>query len=199
MRSTRTIFSVTLMATAAVATAAETSTLPSDFVDQVKMERLLVQFINARDSRNVDVLRRILAPDVQLLIKDKQGVDQVVEQGRDKQLEAAGRPDRLSPGKGPGEFGTLRHLCTNIEVEVRGSTATASCYAITTAFNQAADKPDILSIGRYAIDGVKRDGQWYVQKLRMVYDQSYTDLSKALQLGPYHPASDPLPPSLRQK
>lgn len=164
-------------------------------VDRVLVEDLFVEYLNARDSIDADRLAMLLAPDVETLVQDT-----VVSKGRDKHVEAMRREGggRLNPGQKSGEFGNLRHLCTNIIVEVHGSTSSASCYQLTTAFDQAANKPEILSVGRYAIENVKINGRWYVSKIRMMYDQGNDDLAKALQLGRYHSAADNLPQALRK-
>lgn len=168
----------------------------NDLADQIMVERLLVAYLNANDSGDVERLRKILSADAQMSIQGQP----IGAKGRDAMVETYQRDQRnINPGRTPGQYGVLRHICTNIEVEVRGDSASASCYEITTAFNKAAQRPEILSVGRYAIESIKEDGRWYIRKLDMRYDQGNDDLAKALQLGPHHPPSDELPESLRKK
>ena len=66
----------------------------------------------------------------------------------------------------------LRHVISNLAVEIDGDRARATCYLLNVLTRNG--KSELLAPGRYECDLVKSDGTWRFQKRVVILDHAIT-------------------------
>jgi hypothetical protein len=74
-----------------------------------------------------------------------------------------------------GNFGPMRHVTTNYEINVDGDTATVRAFFIEVVSNGAntppgSNPPTIHAMGRYEDELARQNGQWLFSKRIVVTD-----------------------------
>lgn len=173
-----------LMASQLAHAAAPSASELGELYDRARIEEIVIGFEVAHDSTDAKRLGEMLATDAQIIENG-----QVLMTGRDTIVANITKDQaRLNPGVPPNKFGTLRHFMSNIEITLHGNdTATVTAYCLVTGYNKSGKRPDIVSIGEYLEEFVKRDGKWQLKKLTMTIEQGNEGMAKELELGPYNP------------
>jgi hypothetical protein len=120
--------------------------------DQLEIGQLLARYTHAADQKTPDVMRDIFAADghfsIEMLGVDVSGVDEIV--GYFEQRRAEGQ--------------NLRHIVSNLVVDVDGDTATAQSYLTLMV---PGEKPGILALARY-LDVLSRTSEgWRISERRL--------------------------------
>jgi hypothetical protein len=154
--------------------------------DRAAIQDLMALYETAHNTTDPALYPQIFTDDVKIV--SPQG--RVVIDGIDA-LVANAKKDRLrfNPGAKDGvrTYGVMRHLITNVEINVTGNTATSHCYLLIIANNIPAKKPEIVAMGGYNNDYVKKNGKWRISKLVSYFDWGNDEMAKVLQIGPYTP------------
>lgn len=161
--------------------------LLTDLADRAAIQDLMTGYATAHNTTDPEIYRQIFADDVKILFPDGTVVLDGIEA-----LLAEVKNDRVRFNQGAKEgvrtYGVMRHLVTNMEINVTGSTATSHCYVLVIANNAPAKQPEIVAMDRYNTEYVKRNGKWRISKMATYVDWGNDEMAKMLQVGPYTPA-----------
>jgi len=161
--------------------------LLTQLADRAAIQDLMTAYATAHNTTDPELYRQIFADDVKILSDD----GKVRLEGMQALLaEVKNDRKRFNPDAKDGvrTYGVMRHLFTNMETHVKGNTATGHCYAIVMANNVAAKRPELVAVGRYDNEYVKRSGEWRISSMKTTIEWGNEDMAKALQIGPYTPA-----------
>jgi hypothetical protein len=99
-------------------------------------------------------------------------------------------------------FVPMRHLISNLVIDLRGDTATADSYWIEMISSGrepsgAGRPPTVLNSGRYRDVFVKRDGQWLIRERRVIADlyEQISEEFRDMLPGPFPDCQGPTPQS----
>lgn len=161
--------------------------LLTDLADRAAIQDLMTGYATAHNTTDPELYRQIFVNDVKILFPDGTVVLDGIEA-----LLAEVKNDRVRFNQGAKEgvrtYGVMRHLVTNVEINVTGSTATSLCYVLVIANNAPAKQPEIVAMDRYNNEYVKRNGKWRISKMTTYVDWGNDEMAKMLQVGPYTPA-----------
>lgn len=145
--------------------------------DRVEIEQLLMRYAAAYNTRDANAYVAMFTPDAQFELRRR--IDEPPFLGPFKGRDAIRKqwfPD-IPPGAptGGGNFGAMRHVTTNYEINVKGDTATVRAFFIEVVSNGAnippgSKPPTIHAMGRYDDELVRRDGQWLFSRRIVVTD-----------------------------
>jgi hypothetical protein len=176
---------VAMLLTVSSAALARNSSL-AYLADRLMIEDLMISYATAHNVTEPDLYRNIFTEDAEIALP----TGQVILKGIDK-IMASVKVDRERFNAGAKEgvrtYGNMRHIITNMVVNITGNTATGSCYLLNTAYNAATNKPEILAMGRYEDNYVKKNGKWLIARRTLIADWGNDDLAKAIGVGPYTP------------
>ena len=133
--------------------------------DRVAIEQLWAKYAQALDTADAELYASLFTPDAYIEvdgtpykghdaivamvrnIRQKLGIDQVTK-------DSHGRP-----------WGPIRHLLSNLSVDLKGDHATSESYwteIITNGKNAqgVGNPPSVLKMGRYEDELVKKNGKW---------------------------------------
>lgn len=172
------------LAMPAFATDADDKKLLTYLADRAAIQDLLVLYRTAHNTTDPDLYPQIFSNDVKILAPDGKIILEGVEA-----VAANARKDRgrFNPGTKDGvrTYGSMRHLITNMDIKVTGDTATSYDYLVIIANNAAAKKPEIVAMGAYDNEYVKKNGTWRISKMVSIINWANDDMQKVLQIGPY--------------
>jgi ketosteroid isomerase-like protein len=145
--------------------------------DRVEIEQLLMRYAAAYNTRDANAYVAMFTPDAQFELRRR--IDEPPFLGPFKGREAIRKqwfPD-IPPGASTsgGNFGAMRHVTTNYEINVKGDTATVRAFFIEVVSNGAnippgSRPPTIHAMGRYDDELVRRDGRWLFSRRIVVTD-----------------------------
>lgn len=148
--------------------------------DHVRIEQLLMRYAAALNTKDADTYVSLFTPDAEFELRRE--IDQPPFLGPFKGAEALRKqwfPDGAAPANpnGSRDFGPMRHVTTNYEIDVRGDTATVRAFFIEVVSNgpnipPGSKPPTIHAMGRYEDELVKRDGAWLFSKRVVVTDMN---------------------------
>jgi uncharacterized protein (TIGR02246 family) len=134
----------------------------ADIEDRIAISDLFVRYTTALDRGDVETLVDCFTPDGSL---DSPAVGQ--HSGHAAIRAFAERFARFH------ERGAqLRHVISNLAVELDGDRARATCYLVN--FLTRNGKSELLAPGRYECDLVKSDGKWRFQRRLVILDHDIT-------------------------
>ncbi|HZL95348.1 MAG TPA: nuclear transport factor 2 family protein, partial [Vicinamibacterales bacterium] len=86
-------------------------------------------------------------------------------------------PTGSGNGGAAREFGPMRHVTTNYEIDVHGNTATVRAFFMEVVSNGAntppgSNPPTIHAMGRYEDELVKQDGTWLFSHRTVITDMN---------------------------
>lgn len=175
-----------------LASAAPAAAQDADFAavaDRVAIQDLMMRYARAHDTTNAAAYPDIFAEDAQIMTAN--GV--VIQDGLQAIL-AGVESDRarFNPSAdGSSEtYGVMRHLITNTTIDLHGQTATGVSYVQTEVYDDVAKRPDILSVGRYEDEYVKRDGRWLIARRMIVLDWGNQELGVRMGFIPQAPTQE---------
>ena len=148
--------------------------------DHVRIEQLLMRYAAALNTRDADTYVSLFTPDAELELR--RAIDEPPFLGPFKGREALRKqwfPDGAGAldASGRRPFGSMRHVTTNYEIDVRGETATVRAFFIEVVSNGSnippgSKPPTIHAMGRYEDELVKQDGRWLFSKRVVVTDMN---------------------------
>lgn len=154
--------------------------------DRLMIEDLMTRYAVAHNITEPEMYHDVFTEDAQIVRPD----GAVVLDGLEEIL-ASVETDiiRFNPDYEPGKrtFGVMRHIITNVEIEIHGDTATGSCYLLNTGFNETTQKPEIIAMGRYEDEYVKRNGRWLISRRTLIADWGNDELARQIGVGPHTP------------
>ena len=179
---------IALLVAAAAPTAAQDGNLAAA-ADRVAIQDLMMRYARAHDTTNAAAYPDIFAEDAQILTAN--GV--VLQDGLDAILAGVDSDRaRFNPNAdGSSEtYGVMRHLVTNTTIELHGETATGVSYVQTEVYDEEAGRPEILSVGRYEDEYVKRGGRWLILRRVIVLDWGNQELGARMGFIRQAPAQE---------
>ena len=163
------------------ARAAEPSTVEQrlqSVEDYVQIEKLLMRYAAALNTKDADTYVSLFTPDAVFELKRNVGEPPFLGpfKGRDA-LRKQWFPDGGAKGAKTREFGPMRHVTTNYEINVTGATATVRAFfmeVVSTGENKppGSQPPKIHQMGRYEDELVKQGGQWLFSKRTVITDMN---------------------------
>jgi uncharacterized protein (TIGR02246 family) len=130
--------------------------------DRLAISDLFVRYVGALDVGDVETVVACFAPDA-TLVSPVAGS----HTGHAAIRAFAERFARFHEGGAQ-----LRHMISNLAVEIDGEVARATCYLIV--FVTRDSKSELLPPGRYECDLVKTDGEWRFTRRVVTHDAPYT-------------------------
>jgi hypothetical protein len=146
--------------------------------DHIAIEQLLMRYAAALNTEDPDTYVSLFTPDAEFELRRQINDPPFLGpfKGRDA-LRKQWFPDGAAavPAGGRRNFGPMRHVTTNYEIDVRGETATVRAFFIEVVSNgpnipPGSNPPTIHAMGRYEDELVKRDGTWLFSKRIVVTD-----------------------------
>lgn len=156
-------------------------------VDKLAVQELITRYAKARDTTDAALYERIFAPDAAIAAGNG---GKVLSADRTAILaKVATDTLRFNPGAKPGStsWAVMRHVVSNVDIELAGDTATADYYVTTVAHNEAAKRPEIISLTRNEDRFERRDGRWWIVRSTLHFGWENDEMGKALRVGPYTP------------
>jgi hypothetical protein len=166
--------------------AADTHADLTYLADRRQIEDLEIAYATAHNTTNADIYRRVFTEDAQMVTP----TGAVALDGMQKILASVDTDrERFNPDAKPGAevFGNMRHIITNVVINVHGKTADSTCYLLNTAYNAKQKKTEILAMGRYDDQLVKNNGEWRIKRRMIITDWGNDELAQVLGVGPYTP------------
>jgi len=142
--------------------------------DYIEIEQLLMRYAAAFNTSDADAYVATFAPDGSLELR--RDVDQPPFLGPFKGHEALRKQWFPKGGVSGGrKFGAMRHVTTNYEINVKGSTATVRAFFMEVVSNgpnipPGSKPPTIHAMGRYEDELVKLEGSWLFKRRVVVTD-----------------------------
>jgi ketosteroid isomerase-like protein len=144
--------------------------------DYVQIEKLLMRYAAALNTKDADTYVSLFTPDATFELKRNVGELPFLGpfKGRDA-LRKQWFPDGGAKGAKTREFGPMRHVTTNYEINVTGNTATVRAFFMEVVSNGAntppgSNPPLVHAMGRYEDELVKQGGQWLFSKRTVITD-----------------------------
>jgi ketosteroid isomerase-like protein len=146
--------------------------------DYIAIERLLMRYAAALNTKDADTYVSLFTPDA--VFELKRNVDEPPFLGPFKGRDALRKqwfPDGGAKGAKTREFGPMRHVTTNYEINVDGDRATVRAFFMEVVSNGAntppgSNPPTIHAMGRYEDELVKQGGQWLFSKRTVITDMN---------------------------
>jgi len=137
--------------------------------DRAAIEQVWAKYAQALDTADPEFYGSLFTPDAYLEVDGKPYKGRQAIQGliRDIRLKLA--IDKVPPDSHGRRFGPIRHLLSNLIVDLQGDRATSESYwteVITNGKNAAGvgNPPSVLKMGRYEDELVKQNGKWLFSK-----------------------------------
>jgi hypothetical protein len=137
--------------------------------DRAAIETLWAQYAQALDTADADLYASLFTPDAYLEVdgkpyKGRQEIQALIHEIRQKLAI-----DKLPPDSHGRRFGPIRHLLSNLMVDLHGDRATSESYWTEIIANGknaqgVGNPPAVLKMGRYEDELVKRGGKWLYSK-----------------------------------
>lgn len=143
--------------------------------DYMLIEKLLMRYAAAYNTGDADTYVSLFTPDATFELLRNVGEPPFLGPftGRDE-IRRQWFPDGASPEAGR-RFGPMRHVTTNYEIDVTGTTATVRAFFMEVVSNgenipPGSRPPTIHAMGRYEDELRKIDGEWLFSKRRVITD-----------------------------
>jgi ketosteroid isomerase-like protein len=149
--------------------------------DYIQIERLLMRYAAALNTQDADGYVSLFTPDAVFELRRQAGEPPFLGPFRGREaLRKQWFPDDSAAGAKRGEtreFGPMRHVTTNYEIDVHGDTATVRAFFMEVVSNGAntppgSKPPTIHAMGRYEDELVKQDGRWLFSKRVVITDMN---------------------------
>jgi hypothetical protein len=137
--------------------------------DRVAIEQLWSKYAQALDTADPELYASLFTVDAYVEVdgkpyKGRQAIQELVRGIRQK-LQI----DKVPPDSHGRRFGPIRHLLSNLIVDLQGDRATSESYwteIITNGKNAqgVGNPPSVLKMGRYEDELVKQNGKWLYSK-----------------------------------
>jgi ketosteroid isomerase-like protein len=145
--------------------------------DHIAIEQLLMRYAAALNTDDADAYVSMFTPDAVFELRRQIGEPPFIGPftGRDA-IRKQWFPDvPAGTATAGGNFGPMRHVTTNYEIDVDGDTATLRAFFIEVVSNGAntppgSNPPTIHAMGRYEDELVRQNGQWLFSKRIVVTD-----------------------------
>lgn len=143
--------------------------------DRLAIEQLLMRYAAALNTKDADTYVSLFAPDGSLEIRRSSKDPAFIGPFKGR---AALRKQWFPDGQGfTGAWGPMRHVTTNIQIDVQGDRATDQAFFIemvSTGDNSppGAHPPAVHAMGRYEDELVKIGGMWFFAKRVVVIDMN---------------------------
>jgi hypothetical protein len=147
--------------------------------DRVEIEQLFMRYAAALNTGDADTYVSLFTPDATFELKRQVGEPPFLGpfKGRDA-LRKQWFPDDTADSASDREerqFGPMRHVTTNYEIDVEDDTAKVRAFFIEVVSNGAnippgSRPPTIHAMGRYEDELVKQGGKWLFSKRTVVTD-----------------------------
>ena len=145
--------------------------------DRIEIEQLLMRYAAAYNTDDADAYVAMFTPDAVFELRRK--IDDPPFIGPFKGRDAIRKQwfPNIPAGTSTagGEFGAMRHVTTNYEIDVKGDTAKVRAFFIEVVSNgpnipPGSKPPTIHAMGRYEDELVRQDGRWLFSKRVVVTD-----------------------------
>lgn len=137
--------------------------------DRVAIEELGAKYAQALDTADAELYAALFTPDAYIEVDGKpyKGHDAIMGLVRDIRQKLG--IDKLPADAHGRRFGPIRHLWSNLSVDLKGDHATSESYwteIITNGKNGqgVGNPPSVLKMGRYEDELVKKNGRWLYNK-----------------------------------
>lgn len=162
-----------------------------EVADRAAIHDLVVAYAKARDTTDPELYTEIFAEDAAI----RASGGGVLSADRERILAKVANdrlrfnPGTLDPKHDPGEqsYGVMRHLVSNVSVELDGDAARSDYYVTTLAYNKDARRPEVIAVTRNVDDYARRDGRWWIVRSTLHFGWEHEEMGKALRIGPYTP------------
>lgn len=159
--------------------------------DRLKIEDLLVRYSYALDTADAVGYGAVFTEDAYLDIAGTPYHGRKAIQGFIEDINA--KLKLTKPAKGV-RYLPIRHVLTNVLIEIKGNTATSNSFFTEVMSNGRDAKghgksQSILNMGRYEDELVKQNGQWLIKK-RMIVSDMYGKLPM-MDLSPFPQQAGP--------
>jgi ketosteroid isomerase-like protein len=133
--------------------------------DRVAIEQVWAKYAQALDTADPELYASLFTSDAYLEVDGKpfKGRDAIQAMIRDIRHKL--QVDKVPPDAHGRRFGPIRHLLSNLSVELKGDHATSESYwteIISNGKNAqgVGNPPAVLKMGRYEDELVKQNGKW---------------------------------------
>jgi len=137
--------------------------------DRLAIEQVWAKYATALDTADAEAYAALFTPDAYVEVDGKPYKGREAIQGMIRQIRGRLGVDQAPPDSHGRRFGPIRHLLSNLVVDVKGDHATSESYwteIITNGKNAqgVGNPPSVLKMGRYEDELVKRNGKWFFSK-----------------------------------
>ena len=149
--------------------------------DRAAIEQLLMRYATALNTQDADTYVSLFTSDA--VFELRRSTDEPPFLGPFVGRDALRRqwfPDAAAGSAGERdslEFGPMRHVTTNYEIDIAGDRATVRAFFMEVVSNgdnrpPGSNPPTIHAMGRYEDELVKRDGRWLFSKRVVITDMN---------------------------
>jgi ketosteroid isomerase-like protein len=133
--------------------------------DRLAIEQVWAKYAQALDTADPEAYASLFTPDAYVEVDGKPYQGREAIQAMIRNIRTRLGVDQAAPDSHGRRFGPIRHLLSNLVVEVNGDHATSESYwteVITNGKNAQGigNPPSVLKMGRYEDELVKRNGKW---------------------------------------
>jgi len=133
--------------------------------DRVAIEQLWAKYAVALDTADAELYASLFTADAYLEVDGKPYKGHAAIVGLIRDIRQKLGIDKVAPDAQGRRFGPIRHLLSNLSVELQGDHATSESYwteIITNGKNAqgVGNPPSVLKMGRYEDELIKKNGKW---------------------------------------
>jgi uncharacterized protein (TIGR02246 family) len=137
----------------------------SQVEDRLAIEQVWAKYAQALDTADPDLYASLFTPDAYLEVDGKPYKGREAIRAMIGEIRKKLAIDQVPADAHGRRFGPIRHILSNLIVDVKGDRATSESYwteIITSGKNAqgVGNPPAVLKMGRYEDELVKRDGHW---------------------------------------
>jgi ketosteroid isomerase-like protein len=137
--------------------------------DRFAIQQLWAKYAQALDTADPELYASLFTPDAYLEVDGKPYKGREAIQGLIRDIRKKLDIDKVPADAHGRHFGPIRHLLSNLMIELKGDRATSESYwteIISQGKNAqgVGNPPAVLKMGRYEDELVKRNGQWCYSK-----------------------------------
>jgi ketosteroid isomerase-like protein len=157
------------VALASLAVLAGSGRAADSLQDRAAIEQLWAKYAQALDTADPVLYASLFTPDAYLEVDGKPYKGREAIEGLIRDIRHKLQIDTLPPDAHGRRFGPIRHLLSNLSVELHGEHASSESYwteIITNGKNAqgVGNPPSVLKMGRYEDELVKKNGQWLFER-----------------------------------
>jgi uncharacterized protein (TIGR02246 family) len=170
-----------------------------NIADRLQIEQVWTRYALALDTGDADALGVLFTDDALFDVagkpfKGREAIKQFAR-GMRERFKLDTRPAVDERGR---RFTPIRHVLSNLVLDVKGDTATADSYwtELLASGRDASGRgrpPTVLNAGRYHDTFVKQKGRWLIKERRVIgdlFEQLPDEITKGLISGPSFPDND---------